>query len=70
MLGGLYFLFRHWRPIMIFFCAIPGIVVLFLFIFYVEDTPKFLVTRKGIEKTVKSLNRIAKINLNKNGVIS
>ena len=55
---------------MIFFCAIPGIVVLFLFIFYVEETPKFLVTRKGIEKTVKSLNRIAKINLNKNGVIS
>ena len=48
LVGVLYWLFRHWRYITIAFCGIPGLIILLLMIFYFEETPKFLVTKKGI----------------------
>ena len=43
------------------FCLIPGIIQLLLLIFYVEETPKFIVKNNKFN-AIKSLNRIGKIN--------
>lgn len=34
---------------------------MFFVVLYIEETPQFLI-RQGVEKTLKSLNRIGKIN--------
>lgn len=41
--------------------VVPSVILLFFVVIYVEETPHFLI-QKGIDKTLKSLNRIGKIN--------
>lgn len=70
LVGIFYWIIRDWRYVTIFFCGVLGIIVLFLFIFYVEETPKFLITKKGVQKSIKALNRIGRINLGKSDLIT
>ena len=44
------------------FCGVPCLIELILLIVYLEETPNFLLTKHGVDKSLKSLNRIAKIN--------
>jgi len=61
MVALMYFFIEEWRLINIVFVAIPSFLILLTFIFYLEETPKFLVGL-GKEHALKSLNRIGKIN--------
>ena len=49
--------------------VIPSIIVLILIIFYVEETPQFLI-RKGVPQTLKALNRIGKINKSRANILT
>lgn len=46
----------------------PAIIGLILIVVYVEETPQFLI-RKGVDSSLKSLNRIGKINLQRDGIL-
>lgn len=59
--GLSYYLIGDWRVITITLCLIPCAILLILTILYIEETPKFLI-EKNIDKAIKSLNRIGKIN--------
>ena len=61
LVGIIYYLFDDWKTINIFFLAIPAGIELILFIYYFEETPKFII-QKGVKKALKSLNRIGDIN--------
>ncbi len=56
-----YYLIGNWRVNSIILQVVPVIVAFWLFVFYVEDTPLFLVKGSN-EKAVKALNRIGEIN--------
>ena len=53
---------ENWRIVVAILLTAPSCVLLFFVIFYIEETPQFLL-RKGIPQTLKALNRIGKINL-------
>ena len=64
--GGLlavvfFYVIDHWRVVWGLLITLPILVMLFLIIFYLEETPKFLL-RQGPKATVKALNRIGRIN--------
>lgn len=61
LVGVVYYLIDDWKTINIFFLAIPAGLELILFMYYFEETPKF-VLQKGMKKALKSLNRIGYIN--------
>lgn len=54
-------LINDWRINWIALVAVPSIIELALLMFYIEETPQFLV-KKGISATLKAMNRIGKIN--------
>ena len=60
LIGLTFWFFQQWRIIIIIFCLMPSILVLYLFT-YLEETPRFLI-RKGALNTERALNRIAFIN--------
>jgi hypothetical protein len=61
IIGLGYLWIENWRTITIIFCLAPSVIVFFFLLFYIEETPKFLMT-KGTDITLKALNRIGKIN--------
>ena len=61
LIGVLFYLFKGWRTIVTMCAFLPSIFVLFLFIFFLEETPKYLL-KKGMPQTIAALNRMAKIN--------
>jgi MFS family permease len=54
-------LIDSWRINWIVLVAGPAIIELALLVWYIEETPQFLV-KKGVKATLKALNRIGKIN--------
>jgi len=60
-LTGLYKVIGNWRIISIILTALPAVILLFLFILYVEETPLFLLKGKN-DKALRALNRIGYIN--------
>ena len=44
-IGVVYWILRKWGIISILFCGIPCVIELLLLIFYLEETPKFLLTK-------------------------
>lgn len=70
LVGLLYWLFKDWRTVNIYFCLIPCFIELLLLIFYLEETPKFLIKKYDNEKIQKCLNRVGKINTGKPDLIS
>lgn len=66
---GTYYFIGTWRIITILLTTLPAVVAFFIFVFYVEETPQFLV--KGEIKTaLKALNRIGYINYKIKDLIS
>lgn len=59
--GIIYWVFPYWRLINIIFILIPCLVEQGLFLFYFEETPKFLLG-KGVGTCLKAMNRIGRIN--------
>ena len=57
----LFYLIPNWRVVMITSVTIPSMIFFALMAGYLEETPQFLV-RKGVEPTLKAMNRIGKIN--------
>ena len=45
LVGIIYYLIDDWRTINIFFVAIPAGLELFLFAYYFEETPKFILKK-------------------------
>jgi len=54
--------------VQIFFTLGAMVVTLVLLIWYIEETPQFLV-KKGIKTTLKALNRIGRINTGLRSVV-
>jgi hypothetical protein len=67
----LYFLIGNWKIISIISTTIPITIILFLIVTYVEETPQFLLSKNNPnKKALKSLNRIGRINLKMDELIS
>ena len=62
LLTLLFFLIDNWRLNWIIVVVIPALIKMFLLLFYIEETPQFLI-KKGVEPTIKAMNRIGYINL-------
>ena len=62
LVGLLYWIFRDWRTIIIVFCCVPCFILLIILVFYLEETPKFLLTKANPEKAEKALNKIGRVN--------
>lgn len=60
-IGVLFYFLKNWRIIITFFCFLPSLIVLLLFVTVLEETPKFLI-EKGAERALKALNKIAALN--------
>lgn len=58
----LFYLIKSWLVIFIGAVAVPSVIVLAFIFYYVEETPQFLL-RRGVETSLKALNRIGKRNL-------
>jgi len=67
--GLVYLAFGQWRIITGCFILLPAVVQLFMLIFYLEETPKFLI-KKGKDIAIKSLNRVGKINLGEDELVT
>ena len=57
-----------WRINWICLVTVPAIIELLLLIFYIEETPQFLL-KKGVAVTKKALNRIGRINKNQDNIL-
>ena len=68
LVGVFYYLIPHWRYNMMITNIAPLALCLLIFIFFLQETPKYLV--KNPENAVKSLNRIAKINKGEDNVVT
>lgn len=59
---------HDWQLVTIIFLMIPSAIIMFFIATYVEETPQFLL-RGDIDKALKALNRIGKINLGLHNVL-
>lgn len=59
---------HDWQLVTIIFLMIPSTIIMFFIATYVEETPHFLL-RGDINKALKALNRIGKINLGLQNVL-
>ena len=70
LVGLLYWALKDWRIIIIIFCCVPCFILLLVMIFFLEETPKFLITKGTPEKAEKALNKIGKINTGESNLIT
>lgn len=58
-----YYLIENWRIINLLLILVPAGILMLLYIFYFEETPKFLLNKSN-EEAMRALNKIGEINLN------
>lgn len=64
------FLWIHdWQIVTLIFLVIPSTVAMIFIFIYIEETPQFLL-RGSIDNSLKSLNRIGKINLGLQNILT
>lgn len=66
-LGGLlnvlwFYLFRDFRSVLLFCDLVPGLFVIAALIFFIKDLPMCMITKSTPEKTLRTLEFIAKMN--------
>jgi len=69
VITGFFYLMDNWRVIWIILIVGPGMLGIILMYFCCYETPQFLV-KKGPDHTAKIMNKIGKINLGIDNVIS
>jgi MFS family permease len=63
-----FYLISEWRTNWLILVTGPAVVEMVLLWYYIEETPQFLV-KKGVNQTLKAMNRIGKINKGKDDIL-
>lgn len=63
-----FYLISEWRINWIILVAAPSVIEIVLLWYYIEETPQFLL-KKGVNQTLKAMNRIGRINKNREDIL-
>ena len=61
---------HHWKTATLYLLLIPHVVIFIFSFFFFEDTPQSLIKTKTAEEICISLNRIGRINLGEDNLIT